>query len=229
MGLEVEARFRASDASALDDLAHRHSLGRAELGPARVVDEEDRYLDTADGRLAAARWACRLRSRDGRTTVSLKGPPEASASAPTTGWLHRRPELEGPALGTPHTAAWPPSEARDRLEELSGGMPLTERLTLQQRRTERPVALDGEAMGTLSLDSIEPQLPSGARADPFHIVELELTEGSAAEGLLAPLADALAATPGLTPEPRTKLEIALELLAADDAARATEPPGAASG
>ena len=75
MPTEVEARFRAESAEPLAELAGRARLGRARLGSPRTVDETDRYLDTIDGRLAAARWACRLRSREGTTRISLKGPP----------------------------------------------------------------------------------------------------------------------------------------------------------
>ena len=75
------------------------ALGDGYLGvrPARSgagkVDEVDRYLDTVDLRLATARWACRLRTREGRTIVSLKGPcGTCSGDA-----LHLRGEVEGPA------------------------------------------------------------------------------------------------------------------------------------
>ena len=52
MPTEVEAKFRAETADPLVELAARPRLGRAVLGTPRTVDEVDRYLDTADGRLA---------------------------------------------------------------------------------------------------------------------------------------------------------------------------------
>ena len=208
MATEVEARFRADGPAPLEALAVASRLADAALGLARTVDETDRYLDTDDRRLAAARWACRLRLREGTTRISLKGPPsEAQAAA----WHHRRPEVEGPATEEIAPDAWPPSEARDLLESLAGGRALTEHLRVRQARTERTVTPDGgEPIGTLTLDRV--QLAAGdVDLGELFVVELELDRASeAAESELSGLAAALAAIPGLVPEPRTKLEHALD-------------------
>lgn len=208
MPVEVEARFRADRAERLDELADAPTLGEATLGAAETFNETDRYLDTADGRLAAARWACRLRTRGDAHLVSLKGPPEASGS----GWLHRRPEVEGPATDTADPAAWPDSEARRFLESLAQGQPLRVRVRLDQRRTQRPVMLDGGRLGTLTLDRVTVASQQGAVGE-LLIVELELAAPEpAAIVSLERLAAALQDVEGLTPEPRTKLERALELI-----------------
>ncbi|MEP7081882.1 MAG: CYTH domain-containing protein, partial [Chloroflexota bacterium] len=201
---EVEARFRAHGPEPLLRLAARSTLGRATLGAARTVVEEDRYLDTEDGRLRSLRWACRLRLREGTTRLSLKGPPVA----PATGWLHRRPEVEGLASAEVDPGAWPESPARTHLLELSGGAPLTEWLRLLQRRTERVVSIDGELVGGLTLDAVTAER-AGERLGEMHLVELELRfdADADAERDLPELARALAAEPGLEAEPRTKLEI----------------------
>lgn len=210
MGLEVEARFRADDA-ALARLADADRLGPAVLGEPVTVDEVDRYLDTADGDLAAARWACRLRTRGDVTKVSLKGPPAVEGGE---AWLHRRPEVEGPAVDVPALDAWPPSAARDRLASITGGRPLHERFRLLQRRTERAVHVDGDPVGTLTLDAVRIVGRGGRDLGQLRIVELEMAAGDgAAESRLAPLAAALARIGGLEPEPRTKLEQAVERLA----------------
>jgi inorganic triphosphatase YgiF len=208
MGDEVEARFRADGPDSLLRLAASPTLGTASLGPARTVLEEDRYLDTEDGRLRSVRWACRLRAREGTTRISLKGPPET----PATGWLHRRPEIEGPASALVDPGAWPSSPARAFLLDLSGGAPLVEWLRLLQERTERAVAIDGRSVGSLTLDAVTAER-AGARLGEMHLVELELRPDGDPERDLPALARALAAEPGLTAEPRTKLEIALELAA----------------
>lgn len=216
MPVEVEARFRASGSGPLDLLASVQRLGRAALGVASTADEVDRYLDTADGQLAAAGWACRLRERAGSTRISLKGPAVEKA----TGWLHRRPELEGPATSSTDPSDWPGSEARALLATLSGGAPLRERLSLAQRRTERAVMLaDGRRLGTLTLDRVR-ILAGGRDGGELHVVELELGAEAADEAELADPAHALASTPGLEAEPRTKLDIALELLRSPRAAGA---------
>jgi inorganic triphosphatase YgiF len=208
MPAEVEARFTAASDAVLDELASVPALGSARLGPPATTDEVDRYLDTADGRLEAALWACRLRRRDGTTRVSLKGPAEITEAA----WHHRRAEVEGPATDAVDPAAWPPSEARDLLLSMTGGLPLAERFTLAQRRTERAVHLDERAVATLSLDRVEVRR-AGRTHGALRIVELELVDEDALDaGPFADLADALGARDDLGPDPHTKLEHALEIL-----------------
>lgn len=209
MPTEVEARFRASGPGPLASLAVIDHLGPAVLGPAVAADEKDVYLDTDEGALASARWACRLRTRGGRATLSLKGPPDPAAG----GWLHRRPEAEGPATHEPDPAAWPPSPARDLVERLSGGAPLVERLVLNQQRVERSVAHGARRIGTLSLDTVDVE-HHGTAVGRLHVVELELTAGTEDESVLGPLAREMERIEGLAPEPRTKLERALALIAA---------------
>lgn len=207
MRAEVEAKFLADGPEPLRRLATAATLGPYPLGLARTVDELDRYLDTADGRLAQVRWACRLRRREGSVGVSLKGPPENGTGA----WLHRRPELEGPATDDLDPAAWPPSDAHTELDRLRGGRSLEERLRLRQRRTERGVALPDGPPAVLSLDRVEVERGE-RRLGTLHVVEVELAvAGEQSEAALAVCASALAALPGLGPDVRTKLEHALEL------------------
>jgi inorganic triphosphatase YgiF len=211
MPVEVEAKFRADEPAPLEALAAAANLGTAALGPPRSVIEVDRYLDTVDGRLADARWACRLRDRDGTLRLSLKGPPEPGGGR----WIHRRQEVEGPAGATLDPAGWPASEARELLAGLSGGAPLHERFRLRQLRTERRVGLDERSLGILSLDDVTVIGGGDGERGRLYMVELELADGedprAAAE--LEGLAAVLAGWPGLAPDPRTKLEHALELLA----------------
>ena len=211
MPTEVEAKFRAESAEPLTELAIRPRLGRALLGLARTVDEVDRYLDTEDGRLAAARWACRLRSREGVTRISLKGPPVD----PATGWHHRRPEVEGPATNVIEPEGWPASPALELLDRLRNGRPLVERLRLYQARTERAVTLaSGDSVGTLTMDLVRMAV-DGTDLGTLFMVELELDASSGSgEAELDRLAAELEATDGLVAEPRSKLEHALAHLAA---------------
>ncbi len=169
-------------------------LGNASLGPARTVDETDRYLDTDDGRLASARWACRLRLRDGTTRISLKGPP---SDAPAAAWHHRRPEVEGPATDEIAPNVWPASEARD--------------LARVARRRARPDGAPAPASATDRASGHarwrradrHPHPRPGAvgrrrrRPGELFVVELELDPTSrCGEAELSGLADALASVPG---------------------------------
>ncbi len=215
MATEVEAKFLAADATVLAGLATASTLSDARLGPAATVDEIDIYLDTADGRLRSAGWACRLRDRGSGFIVSLKGPAPAAGGADA--WLHSRPEIEGPASSSMRPVDWPASEAREMLARLSHGETLGEQFRLRQLRTERGVHLGAERLGTLSLDVVTVIGSGGEPLGVLDVVELELMLSSAddpaARGQLDRLAAALADWPGLVADPRTKLEHAQELLA----------------
>jgi inorganic triphosphatase YgiF len=208
--VEAELKFWAADDGPLRALETVAALGPALLGPARAVDEVDQYLDTADLRLAAVRWACRLRNREGRALVSLKGPAQHELGDP----LHRRQEVEGPVGPGLVPEAWPPSPARDQLVAMTGGAPLVERFRLEQERTERAVELDGTRVGLLSLDRGR-ILQRGVELGRLAVVELELDPAALDRGVdHHALAQALAAVPGLVADPSSKLERALALLTA---------------
>jgi len=207
--IEAELKLRAPDEATLDALRDIPLLDGMRLGTPRTVEEIDVYLDTAAGDLAAARWACRLRTRGRRRWISLKGP---ARHAPGEA-LHRRPELEGPLVGALRPATWPDSAARRLLLELAGDAELEERLTLRQERTERSVTDDGDGrVGVLTLDRVE-VLVSGRPRGRLLVVELEL-DPELAEARLTELAARLLAAlrvRGLVPEAASKLELALEL------------------
>lgn len=206
--VEAELKYTATSQRPLRQLETAETLGPARLGVAVTIAELDRYLDTADLRLAAAHWACRLRSREGTTIVSLKGPAEHRRGDV----LHLRPEVEGPADATLEPPAWPPSPARDQLLDMTAGAVLVERFSLEQDRTERLVTVDGSRVGGLSLDRVR-VVHGGIQIGSMDVVELELdpaavTRGSDHEFLSV----ALSAVDDLLPDPRSKFERALEML-----------------
>lgn len=207
--IEAELKLRAEDDQPLEELVTARSLGRAELGPPATADELDIYLDSPDGRLAAARWACRLRWREGRRWISLKG-PAAHRPGET---LHRRPEVEGAVGDDPmQPASWPDSPARRMVLDLAGDHRLVELVALRQRRTERAVMLDGDRIGILSLDRVVVLL-HGASIGQLFVVELELDDPEST-AVASELLQALASRDGLSPDPGSKLERALRLAAA---------------
>ncbi len=205
MPTEVEVKFLADGREPLESLVRDSHLAGAHLGPPATVTEVDAYLDTADHRLRAAGWAARHRDRGLGPIISLKGPAGGERGA-----IHRRPELEAPATESLDPDDWPASDARDRLVELAAGAALMERLRLVQQRTERAVEVDGGRIGTLSLDAVTILDAGGTRRGTILTVELEVIGED--ETQLTPLADALAARPGLVPDPRSKLDHALAAL-----------------
>jgi inorganic triphosphatase YgiF len=206
--VEAELKYAALNERPLQELERTDALGPARLGVARTVAELDRYVDTLDLRLAAAHWACRLRSREGRTIVSLKGPAEHAAGD----IIHLRPEVEGPADSGLDVHAWLPSPARDQLLAMTANAPLLERFSLEQDRTERAVMQGGTRIGGLSLDRVR-VVRGGTEIGRMEVVELELDPAALALGLdHAPLARALSAVDGLVPDPASKFERALAML-----------------
>lgn len=204
--VETELKLTAADDAALEVLAAAETIGPARLGPATTLEETDVYLDTDDGRLAAARWACRLRTRGARRWISLKGPAMHQPGVA----LHLRPEEEGP-VGEPQSpSSWPPSPARDRVLELAGDAALGELLTLRQLRTEREAFSGPTVAATLSLDRVEVVVARRV-IGRLRVVELELAPGWPDDDWLEQVRLALLAVEGLHPEPASKLELALDM------------------
>ena len=106
-GIEVELKYRVRDQEAAARLGALRTLGSLRVaGRPRQVQVEDRYLDTADGALARAGYAVRLRRGPRMTILSVKASSEAASA------LHRREELEGPADLSLDPHGWPSSAAR---------------------------------------------------------------------------------------------------------------------
>jgi inorganic triphosphatase YgiF len=211
LAFEVELKFEARGPAPLGLLARRRRLGPARLGPPRTVRELDRYLDTADHRLATAGWACRLRRNEERTTLSLKG-RQSNPSAGAAGMaLHRRRELEGDANMDLAPDRWADSEARRILLDLAAGGHVSEFMVLDQRRAQRDVIVGDEAVGLLSLDRVEVRR-AGSPIGRLWCVELEFVGGAPPESLTDALDQALRAVPGLEPDVFSKLERAEALV-----------------
>ena len=203
-GIEVELKYRVRDAEAAARLGALRTLGALRVaGRPRQMQVEDRYLDTANGELARAGYAVRLRRGPRMTILSVKA-SNAAASA-----LHRREELEGPADLSLDPHAWPPSAARSLVLEHAGDAPLIEIVTIRQLRRARTFtgdALDAE----LSVDDVE-VVAGGRMIERFIELEVELKSGD--EAGLADLAVILGADPALEPVTTSKLERALATLA----------------
>lgn len=217
--VELELKYRVSDAAAAARLAGARTLGSFRAaGRARVVQLEDRYIDTADRSLGRAGWAVRLRRGSATTILSVK------STSPAIDALHRREELEGPADGTLDARAWPPSPASALVLEHAGAAPLIEMVTVRQVRRTRTLA-DESAEVELSLDDVA-VVADGRVVDLFFELEAELRRGPASA--LDELAATLAGDPDLAPEPASKLERALAAAAAAQASPAAESPAAES-
>ncbi len=203
-GIEVELKYRVRDQEAAARLGALRTLGGLRVaGRPRQVQVEDRYLDTADGALARAGYAVRLRRGPRMTILSVKASNEAGSA------LHRREELEGPADLSLDPHAWPSSAARSLVLEHAGDAPLIETVTIRQLRHARTFA--GDALEVeLSVDDVE-VVAGGRMIDRFLELEVEVKSGD--EHGLAAIAAALEADAALEPVTTSKLDRALAAVA----------------
>ena len=206
--VEAELKYRMSDVAhgerflTADELA-----GFPALGDSRTVVNEDRYVDTADGAIARAGWAARFREGEGTARITLKALRRHAADeagAP----LHRRDEVEGPAVPGAPATEWPASEARGLLLDIAGPGELTELVTIRQVRRRRDFG-DEASRVELSLDDVE-VIAGGVVVDRFAELELELRAGD--DRALHRLAELLSEVEQLVPAETSKLERALEAL-----------------
>ena len=85
--VEIELKYRVIDAAAGDAyLAADELAGFHPTSPVRSTQVEDRYIDTADGAMARAGFAARLRQTAKGTTVAVKSAVRRVGS----GNVHRR-------------------------------------------------------------------------------------------------------------------------------------------
>lgn len=210
--LEVELKYRVSGPLEMETvLAYAAEAGFHAEGEVAEVRVRDRYIDTADGRLAAAAVAARLRHRVDGIVVTVKTPGARH------GALVRRVELESPATESLVPADWPPSPARDVIASHADGADLVEIVTLDQVRTAVDLVTDG-AQVSLTLDDVT-VVAQGRAIDRFAELEAELAIGD--ESGLHRLAERLEQEPALAHDAGTKLERAMRAVA--DAGIATPP------
>jgi CHAD domain-containing protein len=216
---EVELKYLVRDVEALRAWLAQDwggALDGVEATEARSVEVEDRYLDTAYGALDQAGFGARLRREDsGPVTLTVKSTsrdrPASPAEEPAQGSaaLSQRIEVEGPAGGRLDPDEWPPSAARELVDELRAGARLRVLFTIEQRRERRTLALDdGPVLVTLDWVAV---FRGGRPLAAFSVLEVETAGGSLAD--LRRLATLLEGTGYVTPEPRSKEEMARQHVA----------------
>lgn len=202
--MEIEAKFGVPNRQAYRGLLRVRTIGRFSVAPVRRIQVVDRYFDTPDGRLLAARYSCRLRSEGDRIVATLKG------LGGVEGAVHRRDERE---IDLPEPLLdprdWPPSDARELALRLAGDARLEPLFDLQQIRQKCDVLDGARRVAELSLD--EARAVVGKRPAFYYELEIELApDGTEAD--LAVLAAAIAEEHHLEPEVRSKFARGLETL-----------------
>ncbi|MCU0509910.1 MAG: CHAD domain-containing protein [Anaerolineae bacterium] len=202
--MEVEAKFRVPNREAYRELLRLRELGEFAIAPVKRVRVADRYFDTADGRLLAGGYSCRLRTQGGAVVATLKGLGESA------GAVHRRDEQETalPALLL-DPREWPESAARDLALALTDGAPLEPLFDLDQSRSKADLTLGGRRVAEWSLDEVRAVV--GQRPAFYYELEVELgPDGTEAD--LEAVARALQVDCALVPEHRSKFQRGLEML-----------------
>jgi triphosphatase len=196
---EVELKYRLADRKSGERLISRKSLGplRAQ-GEIDEVHHDDSYVDTPDRALRRAGYAARIRQTQGGPILGLK----ALAGSGTA--VHRREELESPGGSGLQPLAWPPSDARSVILELSGDAALVETVRLDQKRRKRRFGNAGTTV-EVSLDDVR-VMQGETEIDRFLELEVEVVDGD--ESPLEQVAETLARATGVTPSPDSKLATA---------------------
>jgi CHAD domain-containing protein len=200
--VEVELKYRVVDLAAAERYLAADEIGAFSGSSApRSSQFEDRYVDTADGAMARAGFAVRLRQSGKGTVLSVKSLGRTDGA----GGAMRREELEGPADRTAGPLEWPASDARSLVLELAGDAPLVELVTIRQLRRKR-IVRDGDTRVELSLDEVDVVARSRV-IDRFVELEAELVKGS--EERLTGLAEVFLGDPALAAASGSKFEAAM--------------------
>ncbi len=210
--VEVELKYRvAGPLEMATVIRYAGEAGFRADGQVAEVRVRDRYVDTPDGRLAAAAVAARLRHTADGVLVTVKTPLVRH------GAVVRRVELESPATDSLVPTDWPPSAARDAIAENAGAADLVEIVTLDQVRTVVELQ-DETARVSLTLDDVT-VVAEGRVVDRFAELEAELMTGD--EAALHRLGERIEHDPAISRDAGTKLERAMRSVA--DAGIATPP------
>jgi triphosphatase len=214
MSTEVESKYLLPDAATMRDILAVRELAGYDVRPLGKIKVVDRYLDTPDRTLLRQGWACRLRRQGDTWVAGLK------TNQQTQGAIVSRAEFEV-TLPTREMAPyyWPESEARTRLLQLTNGQELERLVKLRQVRHRAMLLREGCPVAQLSLDRVD-VVGLGKRYRRY-MLECELEEGGDPADLER--VDAyLSQHYPLTPEPRAKLQLALELLGLPLASQMTD-------
>jgi len=167
--MEIEARYAVPDRRTFDALRDLREIGHFTFHQQDQVRIVDHYLDTDDRALTNQRWACRLRSEDGRWYVTLKGPRRDEGSI--TSRLEWEFPLERPS---PDPADWPNDEVRRLVPHLANNAPLSELAVVEQTRHRYHVVADSRLIVEASLDRVTIDLRTAHHRS--YVLECELAE-----------------------------------------------------
>src|ERR1700752_3138336 len=164
--MEIEAKFRVDDDQTFPRLLELDAIGPFRLtAEPDAEDQRNVYLDTVDRRVRAGRYGLRVRDLGDRRIATLKG------AARVQDGTYERDEWEVELGDDDRPAAWPASEARDRVLALLEGAELQPILTIHTRRRHIFASRGADRVAELSLD--EGTIRAGGREQHFRELEIE--------------------------------------------------------
>jgi triphosphatase len=200
--LEIEAKYTTSR-FVFDKLLKADALGEYRLETTEEQLITDHYLDTGDRDIRKGGYAFRVREKNGRWLLTVKG------LGTTESAIHRREEYEVEIQSDTPLQQWPDSPARDLVVSLTHSQPLVELFVIRQHRTLCKVFRGEHLVGELSLDVVD--MGSFGQQERTCEVEVELESDGTLEDLQV-LDEILQSNYGLRPETRSKFERALARL-----------------
>jgi len=200
--LEIEAKYTTSR-FVFDKLLKVDALGEYRLEATEEQNLVDHYMDTGDRDIRKGGYAFRIREKDGRWLLTVKGLGTAESA------IHQREEYEEEIQSDMPTQQWPDSPARDLVVSLTRSRPLVELFVIRQHRTLCKVFRGERLVGELSLDVVD--MGSFGQQERTYEVEIELESHGTLEDLQV-LDEILQSNYDLRPETRSKFERALAQL-----------------
>lgn len=200
--MEIEAKYTTSR-FVFDKLLKVDALGEYRLEATEEQLMTDHYLDTGDRAIRKGGYAFRVRKKNGRWLLTVKG------LGVTENAIHRREEYEVEIQSDMTPQQWPDSPARDLVFSLTHSQPLVELFVIRQHRTLCKVLRGERLVGELSLDVVD--MGSFGQQERTYEVEVELESHGTLEDLQV-LDEILQDNYGLRPETRSKFERAMAQL-----------------
>lgn len=197
--MEIEAKYKALD-DKFSGLLETNKLGDYNLGNIEDQITNDRYMDTANHNILKAGYALRVREKNGKYIVTVKGLGNSE------GAIHQREEYEMEIQPNTLPQEWPDGEARYIVLSIIHSQTLYELFVIRQLRRIRQVWQNRRFIGIMSLDIVDIEL--GGNSIRSYEVEMELEKDGTLEDLRK--LDYIVRNHGLCPEPRSKFERAME-------------------
>lgn len=208
--LEVEWQFAVPDVSVVTAWLAAARVPGFSVTAAATKDLHDTYFDSADWRLHAARYTCRVRTKGAASELTLKAMAEAE------GAIRSRRELtETLAHDAAIAPAVAPGPAGQLIRNAIGRRPLVPLFSLHTHRQAFVLADQAGTLGEIAVDETTVPL-SDASPARFARVEVEVDAGAVKRAQR--FVDVLVAAAGLAPAGTSKFQAAL-------AATGQEVPG----